>query len=191
MLPRMSPAERSLFDSYVRRATTMIEYGCGGSTLVALDAGVKRIRSVETDPRWIARLAGEPAIKSALATHRLELLHADIGEVADWGMPADKTFSTNWVDYPMRPWLDRSIQPDFVLVDGRWRVASALTSALMTEGKALIAIHDLDIRPQYRPAIILLEEVERVDGLGVYRLPEDHEPGRILRQIYLSWRDYM
>lgn len=191
MQPRMSPGERGLLEAHLRRAQTVVEYGCGGSTFLALEAGVKRIRSVETDPAWISRLAAEPDIRSAVAARRLELLHADIGEVADWGMPADKTFSTKWVDYPMCPWRDAEMQPDFVLVDGRWRVASALTSALMTNGKALIAIHDLDIRPQYRPALALLDEVERVDGFGVYRLPTNFDPGRVLRQIYLSWRDYM
>ena len=191
MQPRMSPGERSLFNSYARRATAIVEYGCGGSTFVALDAGVKRIRSVETDPVWITRLAAEPMINAALAANRLELLHADVGEVTDWGIPVDKTFSIGWVDYPMVPWRDQSIEADFVLVDGRWRVASALTSALMTNGKALIAIHDLDIRPQYRAALILLDEIERVEGLGVFRLPEEYEPSRMLEQIYRSWRDYM
>lgn len=106
----------------------------------------------------------------------------------DWGMPAGKTFSMNWVDYPMRPWRDRSIVADFESGDGRRRVASGLPSAIGTRGKTLIAIHDLDIRPQYRPALALLEEVERVDGLGVYRFPAKHGPGRTVQKLHLSCR---
>jgi hypothetical protein len=47
---RMSSAEQELFSSLLETSRAFLEYGCGGSTLLALQHSMGFIASVDTDP---------------------------------------------------------------------------------------------------------------------------------------------
>lgn len=87
--PRMSEAEKECFANALAGKKTVLEYGCGGSTLFALEQGVSRIYSVESDQGWIARLSAHPQLAAAVQAQAVTLFHADIGPVGDWRMPVD------------------------------------------------------------------------------------------------------
>ena len=75
-----------------------------------------------------------------------------------WGFPIFKRLSarrsSRWKRYALAPWLnhDASFLPDLVLIDGRFRVACALTTIKYLTNKVSfeILVDDYGDRPEYR-----------------------------------------
>ena len=165
----MSEAEIEFYERRLAKARVVLEYGCGGSTLMALASPADKIFSVESDPDWIARLRNVPSIVEAESNGRLELFHADVGPVGDWGTPEGPA-SPGWRVYPLGIW-DRmgSAAPDLCLIDGRFRVACALaacTNAPVSD--RTVVIHDFWNRPRYHGLLAFLDLQTGVDTLGVF-----------------------
>lgn len=157
----MTVAETELLRKHIHGCPLLVEYGAGTSTLFALANGVQRIVSVETDPAWLEKLRGDPRIDDP----RLTLIHADVGPVKAWGFPLNESDKQRWPAYARLPWPTETQAT--VLVDGRFRVASALTSALNTSKPILV--HDYFNRPQYQAIETHLNLVDRVDNLAVFQ----------------------
>lgn len=170
MRPRMTAAEVNLFHREVSQARHVVEYGVGGSTLMAVKAGCERICSAETDKDWIKKAQTHPKLQAAMADGRLVIQHADIGHVGRWGMPLNKTLRKNWLTYPTEPWKAAdATKVDMVFVDGRFRVASTLSSALLGHKDLRVLVHDMTKRPRrYRPIYSFMDELEQVDSLSVF-----------------------
>lgn len=173
----MSPMELDLFRRSAAGARFCVEFGCGGSTLEFLRQGVDTIVSVESDKAWIDALATVPMVRSAIATERLALLHADIGPVKAWGRPASRDHRSRWPSYAALPWDRYAAWPDtasIVLVDGRFRVSCCLAAveAILDHGRrhTKILFHDfLPDRPKYENVLAFCEIVYRVEGLVILR----------------------
>ncbi|MEX1180236.1 MAG: hypothetical protein WEB63_05415 [Cucumibacter sp.] len=167
--PRMSGAEAAAYSALLGNSDVVLEYGSGGSTLLAVASPAKKIFSVESDSNWIDKLRRDGAIGAAERSGRLRLFHADIGPVGEWGMP-DGPIGLNWRSYPLGIW-ERigSDVPDLCLVDGRFRVACAL-SACVNEGFArrTIAIHDFWNRDYYHSLFPFLDLKARIDTFGIF-----------------------
>ena len=132
--PRMTDRELDLYAGLLAGARTVIEYGTGGSTLLALGAGVPCLVSVESDAGWIGMLRELPAIAEAERQGRLTFVHVDIGRVGKWGKPVDSSGAARYAAYASAPWSHCEV-PDVVFVDGRFRVACALETVLHSAGK--------------------------------------------------------
>lgn len=111
-------------------ADTILEYGSGGSTVMAAEMPGKHITSVESDRGWARMMrdwfrANPPAQGSAV-----EVIWSNIGPTRDWGHPADDSAWRNFPDYPLKVWRRAGFRhPDVVLVDGRFRIGCALATA--------------------------------------------------------------
>lgn len=111
-------------------ADTILEYGSGGSTVMAAEMPGKHITSVESDRGWARMMrdwfrANPPAEGSAV-----DVVWADIGPTRDWGHPVDESAWRNFPDYPLKVWRRGGFRhPDVVLVDGRFRIGCALATA--------------------------------------------------------------
>lgn len=118
------------FNDHLSRSRLYVEFGTGGSTLLAGRLG-KRTVSVESDP-WFAR-----AVRARLTPGApVRVIHADIGLTLDWGVPAFRRLTParrrRWLGYVTAPYAAPELAaafPDFVLVDGRFRRACALEAA--------------------------------------------------------------
>jgi hypothetical protein len=164
----MSANERLCFEAAIAGRRHLVEYGAGGSTIAALERGVRRIDSVEGDPAWIERLSGRPEVRTASANRRLTFHHADIGPVARWGMPADDSGRARWPGYARDVWtrLDgRAV--DAVLVDGRFRAACILAALAETGPGTPIIVHDFWDRPEYALVLPAVVPTLRVDTLAI------------------------
>jgi hypothetical protein len=75
-------AEAAFVRAQYQAATVILEYGSGGSTVMAAELG-KTVVSVESDLDWAERLAEHLAPISATAV----VHHADIGPTGAWGVP--------------------------------------------------------------------------------------------------------
>jgi hypothetical protein len=188
--PSMRPREIDLLSALLRRAERVLEFGAGGSTTLAVKLGVSRLVSVESDASWIARIKDDDAAARAHEDGRLTLLHADIGPIGALGGPDSKGAREKWPNYARAPWGHVGAEDlDLVLIDGRFRIACILETALRANRRSLIAIHDFWNRPEYHVVLPFLDEVERCETLGVFRIKAgmDHAAARTLLAEALNW----
>lgn len=135
-------------------ATQILEYGSGGSTVLAGDLG-KTITSVECDPAWAAKMRAWFAATPPKG--RVTLHEVDIGPVGEWAHPIDDSGKDRWAEYPASVWdLPGFQQPDVVLIDGRFRVACLLTVAFRTKAPVTVLFDDYS-----RPAYHVVEQAFR------------------------------
>lgn len=120
-------AEAAVLRDAYAAADVILEYGSGGSTVMAAELG-KHVLSVESDKAWAQMMrdwfAAHPPAGS------VEILWSDIGATKEWGRPVDETKWKNFVRYPLDVWDNPGFRhPDVVLVDGRFRMGCALATA--------------------------------------------------------------
>ncbi len=137
-----------LWHQALRSATRYAEYGIGKSTVYAALYFSASVRGVETDPRWVQ------AVQANVSSDRVELIHADVGEVGKWGRPLGYQHKDGIQRYFDAPY-EAAYDPDVVLIDGRSRVACWATSMLSASSGSKLVFDDYPIRPQY-------SELERV-----------------------------
>jgi hypothetical protein len=125
-----------------------VEFGSGGSTLLADSLGVRTI-SVEGDRHYAA------AVRKGLTGSTVTLLTPSIGITAPWGYPLfrrpTKRRRERWRRYVEAPFDGEA--PDLILVDGRFRVACSLEAARHANKaatRATLIFEDYSSRPQYK-----------------------------------------
>ena len=166
ILPAMTSREIDFYREHARRAASILEYGAGGSTVIAAECNVPSLYSVDSDARWIARLAREPAIAKLVELGRAKLVHVDVGPVRRWGRPRSRLHAWKWPRYARRPWLDKDLRPDLVLIDGLFRIRCILETLRRVTPDTKIMLHDFS--PQrHRHALPFVEPVEVVDRLAL------------------------
>lgn len=129
-------------------AGTILEYGTGGSTVLAAALPGRTVFAVESDAAWLADMSAFFAAHPPAADLRLH--HADIGPTREWGHPADDRRIRRWPSYALSVW-DRPdfLHPDVVLIDGRFRVACLLTTAFRCTRPVTVLFDDYRSRPVY------------------------------------------
>jgi hypothetical protein len=177
----MSPDEAACFRDLVASSRRIIEYGSGGSTVLACRSGAKLI-SVESDNAWLERVLADESVRDAVEHNRARLMHIDIGPVGDWGRPLDKSCSGRWPSYSKSPW-EQSFDPDLVLVDGRFRVACILQTILNARRGTTLVVHDFWNRPKYHVVLPFLRWSKSVDSLGVFTIVTCWQRKKILKML--------
>lgn len=131
------------------QADTILEYGSGGSTVLAAEMPGKTIFSVESDPVWIERMRSYLA--QAKPPSDVRFHHANIGPTGKWGRPVDEQGWRNYHKYPLSIWDQGDfIQPDVVLIDGRCRVGCFLATMLRAQREIVVLFDDYADRQQYK-----------------------------------------
>lgn len=176
-VPHLDNHALECYSQLLKNSAGHVEYGAGASTLFAAGFGVPVV-SVETDVKFTELL--QRRLGNANNVH---LRHVDIGRTGDWGVPRkaipDPATLIKWRRYPIAPWsLAKALglaRPNFVFVDGRFRVASALASLRATAGddQARIMVDDYTLRPEYWVLEALSEMV------GVYGEAAVFKPSRV------------
>ena len=119
-------------------ASSYLEWGTGGSTVVAAWLAVQkstsllRIDTIDSSAEWATRLQDRnPILAQAQQAGRLSFHLANMGKTKEWGYPRD------WASRPLalryaqaRSYVEQlgavRCCVDMVFVDGRFRVASVL-----------------------------------------------------------------
>ncbi len=128
----------------LRRSQSFIEFGAGGSTLLALSASVKKVLSVESD----VRLAGFLKSRAATSTTDFTIVTPALHEMGAWGYPIS-TGDLSEIGRAYSHAADGAGPFDTVLVDGRFRVACALTIAGRVTRRTMIMVDDYSGREEY------------------------------------------
>jgi hypothetical protein len=140
-------AAAALAEAYAA-AEVILEYGTGGSTVLAAGLPGRTIFAVESDAAWLAGMQAYFDANPPAADVRLH--HADIGPTRAWGHPADARGMRRWPAYALSVWdRDDFLHPDVVLIDGRFRVACLLTVAFRCTRPVTVLFDDYRGRKVY------------------------------------------
>ena len=144
-----------------------LEFGCGGTTSLACNAGVQDIYSIETDIDFCRKIINDYSLDLFIQTGRLHLLHVDIGPTRAWGYPIRKPSEKIIKRYIDKARLAKSV--DTVLIDGRYRVAiaSAIYSYLPSGSRLLVHDYSQDRGYSVLEELYFLEDL--VDTLALFR----------------------
>lgn len=143
---------------------TYIEYGSGGATLIAAQH-VELLISIESD-HYYQKLV-EASVNASDPKADIRLLYGAIGLTAGWGAPILRAggYAFSGKKYVRAPWKlaeREQRQADFVLVDGRFRVACVCASLLHPQASgAVILLDDFAGRAPYEVVLDFADIVER------------------------------
>lgn len=184
-------AEAAHLRAAYERASVILEYGSGGSTALAAELPGKRVFSVESDRKWTRMMRNWLKQAPPAEGTVVDVIWSDVGPTKAWGYPVDDSHWTRYARYPLAVW-DREdfVQPDVVLVDGRFRVGCAMAAALRSDRPVTVLFDDYVPRRRYHA-------IERFFGppaRTVGRMAEFHitpmtvEPGHLLTIIDMMTR---
>jgi len=146
----LPPAEAERVRAAYEAADVILEYGSGGSTVLAAEMPGKTVFSVESDKDWAQMMRGWFSGNPAASGTSVDIIWSDIGETKAWGFPRTKSEYLRYAQYPMQVWeLPEFTQPDVVLVDGRFRTGCAMATAYRTQKPVTLLFDDYKKRTQY------------------------------------------
>lgn len=165
----MPPEEAELLRAAYGKAATILEYGSGGSTVEAAALPGRVVFSVESDRAWLDAMAAWFSQHPPQA--ELHLHHADIGPTEKWGMPVNRGFRSAFPAYALSVW-DRPdfVQPDLVLIDGRFRVGCFLATLFRTKRAVTVLWDDYLDRKAYHGVQRYARPVSMTGRMAVFRI---------------------
>ncbi len=179
-----------LLQRRVRDARVYLEYGAGGSTILAAQLGAKEIHTVESDKSFLE--AVRQRVTESRPDARIFPYYVDIGPTKRWGMPTDPTCATRWPQYCLAPWqglLAAGSQPDLVLVDGRFRVACFLASMMFAGPGAVVLFDDYFNRENYHLVEKHFAPTSRAGRMAEFIVPADLDHRSVMLSLLPSLTD--
>lgn len=171
--PWMTEEETKCFRNRIPRGGAALEFGMGGSTRFFFENGIGWLDSVESDPAWVATMGRDPFLAHFIRKKRLFLHHADIGPVRQHGLPDSQPHPV-WLRYHQQIWQSvNSEKLDFILIDGRFRLACACQALLHCPQRPLLLVHDFSERPGYHAILAFADILESAGATVVLRQKPD------------------
>jgi hypothetical protein len=175
------PAEADLVRKCYAGASVILEYGSGGSTVLAAGLG-KKVVSVESDKDWAARLAARLEAAPDAVVH-----HVDIGPTGRWGMPTRPRYHGRFHRYALSVWDRPDIgEPDLVLIDGRFRSACLVAVMLRAKRPTTVLFDDYENRAHYRGVEKLARKEEFVGRMARFTVTPGAIPPELLTEV-IGW----
>ena len=176
LAPELEPEVIDLLSTEIAGARLYLEYGAGGSTLLADRIGTRTI-SVESD-RWFAA-----AVRRGFTGSNVTILTPNIGFTKKWGYPVFQRRTwwrlRKWHRYVSAPFNGGGEMPDLIFVDGRFRVACALEAARHVRGvgtQATLIIDDYRDRQAYHAVERYLGPAKMIGRAAVFRIVDQEIP---------------
>ncbi len=152
-------------------ANVILEYGCGGSTIMAAKMPGKTVFSVESDPEWVETMRNWLVDNPPAKGTSIDLNWVDIGPVREWGHPVNDEAWRQYPSYPLKIWDKGNFrQPDVVLVDGRFRVGCALATAFRTQKPITLLFDDYTNRKQYHRVENFIGKPDFAGRMAVFKV---------------------
>jgi hypothetical protein len=175
--------EIEFFVKNIDGAKTYFEYGSGYSTILASNIpGINTIFSVDSCYEWI----NETSNKIENTEKNIYFLYCDIGSnCKNLGAPFNGQKKSRWHNYPEA--IDHiNFIPDCVLIDGRFRVASAIKTHSKVSLASKIFIHDYD-RADYYIVEEFFTKVDQVETLAMFQKKDINQ--ELLFEFYNKYKD--
>lgn len=158
--------DNSDFHKYLNQAKNYFEFGSGRSTYQAfLRYNIENIYSVESDKVWYQNL-----FKLMKDNERVHLNYVEMDTPPnDFGNPGKNSTPEQWKNYSDQILLldkEKANKIDFIMIDGRFRVACCLKAFDVINDDCVIAFDDFLNRKHYH--IVL----DYYDMIGKSRITE-------------------
>lgn len=184
-LPHMEPAQIEYLAEAFGSVQCFLEYGAGGSTMLAARHNVPMIVSVESDTNFakdVIRAVNRQGTESTLTMTTVK-----VGETGPWGMPVNRDRSNKWPDYSLSVWKameDKEISPDLVLIDGRFRVACFLATMIHGNAGTVIAFDDYTREKRgYNTVERFLKPDDIIDRMAMFTVPKEIDRFRLAMEL--------
>jgi hypothetical protein len=183
-------AEAEALRAAYEDASVILEYGSGGSTVMAAEMPGKTVFSVESDKDWAEDMRRWFADNPPAEGSTVDVIWSDIGPTKTWGHPQDDSEWRRWPRYPLGVWRDKAFrQPDVVLVDGRFRIGCALAAAFLTRAPLTVLFDDYGARPRYARVEDWLGQPLMIGRMAVFEVvPTPIDPDRLLQVVQFMQR---
>lgn len=178
-MPHMEPEGQALLIERLNNAKVFLEYGSGGSSVLASGYPLTRIYSVDSDRGFLRAVADKVKAVGAPEDRYLPIF-ADIGPTKAWGHPSSMAKAALWPRYVGDVWTamaDRDEAPDLILIDGRFRVASFLISALMAPAGCIVLFDDYFDRASYHVVEQFIAPRRSAGRMAEFVIPERRSDG--------------
>ena len=160
MEPSLSKNDKLMFYKYLDNSKNYFEYGSGGSTYQAsIRNNIIKIYSVESDKEWYNILQNK--IKSNNFIYFYNEMNT---RPNNWGYPGKNSTleqHKNYSNFMINLTKDEQKSIDFILIDGRFRVACCLKCFDIINSDCLIAFDDFLDRPHYHVVLNYYDIVEK------------------------------
>ena len=169
----LTEKERYFFSLILTKCKKYLEFGMGGSTLLAyMTSNIKKIISVEHDINWINKIRNFKNIKNDEGK-RIILEHINIGKTLNNVYPYNMALNKDFFKYSKQIFKKYVNDYDLVFIDGRFRVACALQVILNCKLDIKILIHDFNYRPYYHILYKYLDMIYSIDTLALFSIKEE------------------
>ncbi|MGB7317199.1 MAG: hypothetical protein WBC85_04460 [Planktotalea sp.] len=177
-----TPEVADLVRKHYEAADVILEYGSGGSTVMASEMPGKTIFSVESSKLWTRQM--RRWFNEAQPVSKPMMQHINIGVTGKWGSPVDTEGFQRYHFYPLSIWDTPEFKhPDVILVDGRFRVACALTAMLRCERETVLLFDDYEGRKGYHVIEDYLEKEETVGNMARFTVNKTELPRAKMTEI--------
>ena len=176
--------ERLFFTLLLKKCKKYLEFGMGGSTLLAyITPNIEKIISIDSDYKWIQNIKKFKNLKNEEGK-RIILNYINVGKVRNWGFPISK--SSKIPNYSKQIFQKFENDYDFAFIDGIARVACALQIILNCKPDIKILIHDFNFRPYYHILYKYLDIIYAIDSFALFSIKEDIDVNEIKKdyEIY-------
>jgi len=169
----MSGSDLSEYLMNAAREKSILEFGCGGSTLLFANTG-KTVTSVESDRYFSNQVLNH--VLTLKLQDRVRIFWANIGPTKTYGQPWRITscfFSWRFSSYSIAvfKYYKDLKQVDLVFVDGRFRVACVMSSLLNIEKNFVLVVDDYFDRPEYHiVSKILGNPCKRIHNTAIFEI---------------------
>lgn len=187
MIPYFKENDLKMFLKYLSNTNVYFEFGSGGSTYQAnIRDNIKRIYSVESDKEWQNKL------KKIIKKKNILFLYNEMfSKKNTWGSPGkecsniQKKNYSNYIKYLDKDELKRI---NFILIDGRFRVACCLKCYDVINSYCLIAFDDFLNRKKYHIVLDYFDIVEKTSDNSMVILKKKDNiniPNKIIEKYEL------
>lgn len=178
----MPDAEAAHLRAAYAAADVILEYGVGGSTVMAAEMTGKTITSIETDQLWVDTL--NQWFEKNPVKSMPDIIWANIGKTKAWGRPVNESSWREFAKYPLEIWsLEDVPHPDVVLVDGRFRTGCVLATAFHCKRKTRVLVDDYLRRPSYHAIEKFLGSPRLIGRLAEFEVTPTPIPAEHLLEI--------
>lgn len=184
--PHMEPEGQALLNERLSKVNVFLEFGSGGSSVLAAGYPLTRIYSVDSDRSFLQAVT-EKVKASGAPEDRYLPVFADIGPTGAWGHPSSTAKATLWPRYVSDVWnvmAERGETPELILIDGRFRVASFLISAMMAPAGCVILFDDYLDRPAYHVVERFISPRRTAGRMAEFVVPSRLPDGMLLALMH-------
>ena len=172
--------DMKLFLQLIEECKVYGEYGCGQSTVWMARNTKCKIIAVDSSQVWIKKV--KKRVENLKDHKRIKLIYANCGKISHFGYPKDYSKRFLYKKYLNAIW-ENKIFPDLVLIDGRFRVASFLTSLIRSKPGTKILFDDYTERTQYHLVEEFLEPEMKTSRQALFIRPSKLNKKKIVSEI--------